>query len=159
MTILGPSLVWRKDAFGHAQHPVNVAVDLLWPCIAPDDERSAIGGRQSTRDPSQWQSTTCLTRTYLPFSRFVPKRPLHAFSSLISSEGKLFRRALLYNSVELSRGREKERSYQIKMRWRTTARHRASLVGLEGPQPRLARRCHILEAPAGSLAAIFLEPP
>jgi hypothetical protein len=46
VTILGPSLDWRKDAFGHTQHPVNVTVDLLWPCIAPDDERSAIGDYQ-----------------------------------------------------------------------------------------------------------------
>ena len=47
MTILGPSLDWGEDAFGHSQDPVNVAADLLWPCIAPDGERSAIGGRQS----------------------------------------------------------------------------------------------------------------
>jgi hypothetical protein len=47
VTIVGPSLDWRKDAFGHTQHAVNVAVDLLWSCIAPDGERSAIGDYQS----------------------------------------------------------------------------------------------------------------
>ena len=50
MTILGPSLDWREDAFGHAEHPVNVAVDLFWPCIAADGEHSAIGGRQAHCD-------------------------------------------------------------------------------------------------------------
>ena len=50
MTILGPSLDWRKDAFVHTQHAVNVAVDLLWSCIAPDGERSAIGDYQFLSD-------------------------------------------------------------------------------------------------------------
>ena len=35
MTILGPSLDWREDAFGHAEHPVNVAVDLYLGPEAP----------------------------------------------------------------------------------------------------------------------------
>jgi hypothetical protein len=47
VTILGPSLDWREDAFGHTEHPVNVAVDLLRACIAPDGERPTIGGRQA----------------------------------------------------------------------------------------------------------------
>jgi hypothetical protein len=32
------------------EHPVNVAVDLFWPCIAADGEHSAIGGRQAHCD-------------------------------------------------------------------------------------------------------------
>jgi hypothetical protein len=32
-----------EDAFWNTQHPVNVALDLLWPCIEPGDECSAIG--------------------------------------------------------------------------------------------------------------------
>ena len=47
MTILGPSHDWREDTVGDTEHPVNVAVDLLWSCIASDGEGSAIGGRQS----------------------------------------------------------------------------------------------------------------
>jgi len=50
VTISGPSLDWRKDAFAHTQHAINVAVDLLWSCIAPDDERSAIGDYQFLSD-------------------------------------------------------------------------------------------------------------
>ena len=50
MTILGPSLDWRKDTFVHTQHAVNVAVDLLWSCIAPDSEGSAIGDYQFLSD-------------------------------------------------------------------------------------------------------------
>jgi hypothetical protein len=45
--ILGPSHDWQEDALGYAEHPVNVAVDLLWSCIAPDGKGLAIGGRQS----------------------------------------------------------------------------------------------------------------
>jgi hypothetical protein len=40
---LRPPLDWGDDAFGYTQ----LAVDLLWPCIAPDSEHSAISGRQS----------------------------------------------------------------------------------------------------------------
>ena len=32
---------------GHTKHAVNVAVDLLWPYIAPDGERPTIGARQA----------------------------------------------------------------------------------------------------------------
>ena len=48
MTILRASLDWGEDAFGHTQHPVNFAVDLLSPCIAPDDEVTARTGTLST---------------------------------------------------------------------------------------------------------------
>jgi hypothetical protein len=44
VTILGPWHDWREDTVGHTEHPVNVAVDLLW---SSDGEGLAIGGRQS----------------------------------------------------------------------------------------------------------------
>jgi hypothetical protein len=47
VTILGPSHDWREDALGYTEDPVNVAVDLLWSCIASDGEGLAISGRQS----------------------------------------------------------------------------------------------------------------
>jgi len=47
VTILGPLRDWREDTVGYTEYPVNVAVDLLWSCIASDGEGSAIGGRQS----------------------------------------------------------------------------------------------------------------
>jgi hypothetical protein len=47
VTNLGPSHDRGEDALGYTQHPVNVAVDLLWSCIASDSQRLAIGGRQS----------------------------------------------------------------------------------------------------------------
>jgi len=34
VTILGPSLDWREDAFRDTEDPVNVAVDLLASSIA-----------------------------------------------------------------------------------------------------------------------------
>jgi hypothetical protein len=34
----------------HTQHAVNVAANLLWSCIAPDGEPSAIGDYQFLSD-------------------------------------------------------------------------------------------------------------
>ena len=39
-------LIGKGCILAHAA-PISVAADWLWPCIAPDGERSAIGGRQS----------------------------------------------------------------------------------------------------------------
>ena len=49
MTILGPSRDWREDTVRYTEYPVDVAVELLWSCIASDSEGLAIGGRQSRR--------------------------------------------------------------------------------------------------------------
>ena len=47
MTILGPAINWRQDAFGHTEDPVNLGVDFLGPCIAPDGKHSAVSGGQA----------------------------------------------------------------------------------------------------------------
>jgi hypothetical protein len=38
---------WQQDAFGHTQDPVNLGVDFLGPCIAPDAKDSAVSGGQA----------------------------------------------------------------------------------------------------------------
>jgi hypothetical protein len=47
VTILGPSINRRQDAFGHTYDPVNLGVDFLGPCIAPDGKDSAVSGGQA----------------------------------------------------------------------------------------------------------------
>jgi len=42
VTILGPPINRRQDAFGQTQDPVNLGVDFLGPCIAPDGKDSAV---------------------------------------------------------------------------------------------------------------------
>ena len=36
VTILGPSFDWRQYALGHPEHPVDIAMDLLWLAVVPD---------------------------------------------------------------------------------------------------------------------------
>jgi len=47
VTILGPPINRRQDAFGHTHDPVNLGVDFLGPCIAPEGKDSAISGGQA----------------------------------------------------------------------------------------------------------------
>jgi len=47
VTIFGPSLDWREYAFGHTDHPLNFAVDLLWLGVPPDGEDPTVGSRQA----------------------------------------------------------------------------------------------------------------
>ena len=47
MTILGPPINRRQDAFGHTEDPVNLGVDFLGSCIAPDGKDSAVSGGQA----------------------------------------------------------------------------------------------------------------
>jgi hypothetical protein len=47
VTILGPSIDWHQDAFGHPQNPVISLWIFLWPCIAPDGKDSAVSGGQA----------------------------------------------------------------------------------------------------------------
>jgi hypothetical protein len=47
VTILGPPIDWQQDAFGNTQDSVNLGVDFLGPCIAPDGKDSAVRGGQA----------------------------------------------------------------------------------------------------------------
>ena len=47
MTILGPPINRRQDAFGHTYDPVNLGVDFIGPCTAPDGKDSAVSGGQA----------------------------------------------------------------------------------------------------------------
>jgi hypothetical protein len=57
VTILGPSIDWQQDEFGHMQDPVNYAVDFLWPCIAPDGKDSTVSGGQA--HGHDWEVDSC----------------------------------------------------------------------------------------------------
>ena len=47
MTILGSPINRRQDAFWHMYDPVNLGVNFLGPCIAPDGKDSAVSGGQA----------------------------------------------------------------------------------------------------------------
>jgi hypothetical protein len=47
---LGPSFDWQQEAFGHTQDAVNIAVDFLWPCIAPVVSTDGVDGLHLTSE-------------------------------------------------------------------------------------------------------------